>query len=386
MKSIKGINFFVDQYTGVGGIERSVGFFIEQSGDYFDRSVIYTTQSINSKYDVVVISSTKYKFLFIRPLIVFLSFFFFLRLNKGQLLDHLNLSRSLAISAALCFFKIKHTFIPPAVTNYFYKGILSDPLIRKMSAFKRLKKKVIIYPYIVINNFFERIVLKSKYVNVITFSEVVKLGLKLENNSNKIINVNSPGISSDVFYPLDTYQRKKIRDSMGYHDSDFIVIYVGRTSPGKNVTMLFDAFNQCKIKDKQLLIIGGDNDSKFNHHNVKCLKSLNTKQLRGFYNIADVLALPTEFEGFGHVLLESLGCGTPIVGFDTPTNAISEILKDDCFGHSSREVSIQSLIELLLIANKNKASNRSMIASRSLEVFTWGKWKEFFKQNKGENV
>ena len=65
------------------------------------------------------------------------------------------------------------------------------------------------------------------------------------------------------------------------------------------------------------------------------------------YNIVNCLVLPTTHEGFGQVLIESLGCGTPVIGFDTDTNVISEIIDNEIFGLKTSEISLSGLKKVL---------------------------------------
>ena len=101
-------------------------------------------------------------------------------------------------------------------------------------------------------------------------------------------------------------------------DNIFRLGYLGRLSPRKNVESLIYAFHELKdlSKDAELLIIGGGDDKyeEFLKSEVKRL-SLNNVRFTGFLSgkekdeaIASisVLAMPSEFENLGNVILEGL--------------------------------------------------------------------------------
>ncbi len=62
---------------------------------------------------------------------------------------------------------------------------------------------------------------------------------------------------------------------------------------------------------------------------VRFLGYVPDRDLPSYYQAADFFVLPTrELEGFGLVILESLACGTPVLG--TPVGAIPEIIGPFC--------------------------------------------------------
>ena len=63
---------------------------------------------------------------------------------------------------------------------------------------------------------------------------------------------------------------------------------------------------------------------------VSFLLSMPQSELRHLYSSADVLMLTSEREGWPNVVLESLACGTPVVGVDV--GAVGEMLGDQRVG------------------------------------------------------
>lgn len=101
-------------------------------------------------------------------------------------------------------------------------------------------------------------------------------------------------------------------------DNVFRLGYLGRISPRKNVESLIYAFAQLgdEMKDSELLIIGGGDDEyeKFLKSEVERLRLTNVR-FTGFLSgqekdealaSCSVLAMPSEFENLGNVVLEGL--------------------------------------------------------------------------------
>ncbi len=113
-------------------------------------------------------------------------------------------------------------------------------------------------------------------------------------------------------------------------DSDKIILFVGRIDPLKGVDNLIKVLPYLRhIPKLKLMIIGGGEHSQREieqlqrlAHNLEVQNSvaflglIKHEQLPYFYNAADVCVVPSHYESFGLVALESLACGTPVVATD----------------------------------------------------------------------
>ena len=112
--------------------------------------------------------------------------------------------------------------------------------------------------------------------------------------------------------------------------NDKIILFVGRIDPLKGIDKLIQAIPYLRnIQGLKLMVIGGGEQ---NQHEIeqlqKLARSLNIQdsvvflglikheQLPYFYSAADVCVVPSYYESFGLVALESLACGTPVVATD----------------------------------------------------------------------
>ena len=113
-------------------------------------------------------------------------------------------------------------------------------------------------------------------------------------------------------------------------NSDKIILFVGRIDPLKGVDNLIKALRHLwHIPKLKLMIIGGGEHSQHEieqlrklAHSLKVQNSVDFlglikhEKLPYFYNAADACVVPSYYESFGLVALESLACGTPVVATD----------------------------------------------------------------------
>jgi D-inositol-3-phosphate glycosyltransferase len=131
------------------------------------------------------------------------------------------------------------------------------------------------------------------------------------------------GVNLDLFQPID---KETARKELGL-DHQKIILFVGRMDPLKGLENLFMALTYIDgEKPPLLMIVGGDahcqDQMQTLQHMAKDLNiedritfvgSVAQSRLPLFYSASDVCAIPSYYESFGMVALESLACGTPIV-------------------------------------------------------------------------
>lgn len=150
------------------------------------------------------------------------------------------------------------------------------------------------------------------------------------------VEIKSLGIASEKVnaftYWIDLNNFHKIanaKNKLGWNEK-FVILFVGRLIPEKGLDFLLKAV---RIWDKEirLKIIGsGPMENKVQEaisglKNVEYIGSISQRSLPLYYSGSDILIIPsTSEEGFGRVILESLACGTPVIGANR--GAIPEVL------------------------------------------------------------
>ena len=144
--------------------------------------------------------------------------------------------------------------------------------------------------------------------------------------SSEKISVVPCGVNLEQFKALDKVQA---RQYLGF-SNDKIILFVGRIDPLKGIDKLIKALPYLRnIQGLKLLVIGGGEYSQYEieqlrklacnlkiQNSVTFLDLVKHEQLPYFYSAADVFVVPSYYESFGLVALESLACGTPVVATD----------------------------------------------------------------------
>jgi D-inositol-3-phosphate glycosyltransferase len=110
-------------------------------------------------------------------------------------------------------------------------------------------------------------------------------------------------------------------------NGESIIVFVGRIIPLKGIDNMLKAMAYLEGKRRiKLVVIGGDDHSQAEMQRLKNLSrtlridqsviflgSVKQEALPFFYSAADLCVVPSYYESFGLVVLESLACGTPVV-------------------------------------------------------------------------
>lgn len=122
------------------------------------------------------------------------------------------------------------------------------------------------------------------------------------------------------------------REKLGLSAQDNVVLYVGRFDPRKGIETLLQSCATLKAQGREnlkLVLVGGCAEGRLDSREKRRIEYLvealdlteetifagqvDHEQLPFYYSAADVCAIPSHYEPFGLVALESMSCGTPVV-------------------------------------------------------------------------
>jgi glycosyltransferase involved in cell wall biosynthesis len=166
-----------------------------------------------------------------------------------------------------------------------------------------------------------------------------------------------PGVDVERFSPENGVKHiSHIQSAYGVAHDKPIILYVGRLSCAKHIPMLMDAVCELECSGQLVLVGSGPEELRLQAYAKRIglpdrviFAGMQHEMLPGFYAMSRVTVLPTTIESFGQVYLESLACGTPVVGFAGDgrrvLTATQEIVRDGETGAIARTVSARALAE-----------------------------------------
>ena len=199
---------------------------------------------------------------------------------------------------------------------------------------------------------------------VITVSDFIKrrveslLSIQSFNSSTKIHTVHN-GIDLQRFYNATPLSRA----SLGFKESDFIVVYSGRINPDKGVKELIQAFKLLKdCSNIKLMIVGGSffGNEQGNDPFVQSLQEeakelpdvitftgyIPYEQIPSYLKMADVAVVPSMWDDpFPTTILEAMAAGLPLIA--TRSGGITEAC-DRCAIIIEKDSAIEELQSSIL--------------------------------------
>lgn len=204
------------------------------------------------------------------------------------------------------------------------------------------------------------------------------------------IAVLTPGVNLKLFRPIDKPKAKKIIKADLNHK---LILFVGRIAPLKGIDVLLYAIKILIQKNPKMLlclwIVGGNNiNSKRGQPKelrrleevrkllklkayVRFVGKKTAQELPYYYNSAEMVILPSQYESFGMVAAEAFACGVPVIITDTA--GMSDLLNQEhsfMLTSAGNPIRLASKIENLL-ANKKEHQRLSKNVLKKVRSLSW---------------
>ena len=166
-----------------------------------------------------------------------------------------------------------------------------------------------------INGYRENIMLfiGAKYSNLTIVNTNYMKKLMVQKGINNIVVIHN-WVDSQLFKTIKNKEVDKI-----FKKNKFKLLFVGRLVKRKGILELIASLNYIEDLNPQLLVIGaGELSSKIKeierkNERVKLVGLVKHEELPKYYSAANLTIIPSYYEPFGLVPLESLSCGTPVL-------------------------------------------------------------------------
>jgi D-inositol-3-phosphate glycosyltransferase len=210
----------------------------------------------------------------------------------------------------------------------------------------------------------------------------------LYNTDMSKIKIIPPGVDTQRFHPLPV---REARREIGVHESDHMLLFVGRIEPLKGIDTLIRAAAMLykERTDICLTVIGGDtgNGEMDESEEMTRLKELceelgvgnlvtflgakDQDRLQYYYSAAHVLVMPSDYESFGMVALEAMACGTPVIASEV--GGLAFLVQDGLTGFHVPYRDPDDLANKirLLIDNPPLRAEMSAAAIEHAQTYNW---------------
>jgi len=148
-----------------------------------------------------------------------------------------------------------------------------------------------------------------------------------------------------------------------------VLLNVGRVSKEKNI----DAFCELKYPGATKIVVGDGpyrKELERRYPDVHFVGAMTGEKLARYYANADVFVFPSKADTFGVVIIESLACGTPVVGYDVP--GPKDIIENGITGYYGDD--LKSNIDRALRLDRQRVEIRS-------HKWSWKKCWHIFRDN-----
>jgi D-inositol-3-phosphate glycosyltransferase len=203
------------------------------------------------------------------------------------------------------------------------------------------------------------------------------------------ISVVPAGVDTELFHPRD---REQVRRELGLPDLDTpILLFVGRIERLKGIDTLLESVavvsRTCAGRHLKVLIVGGGGQTEEEnaelHRVVELHRELNLEDqvefvgskpqelLPLYYSAADITVMPSHYESFGLVAVESMASGTPVIASNV--GGLSYTVRDGETGFLVREENHFALAEQvhLLLKNPELRLRMGEQAMQHAQQYSW---------------
>lgn len=188
------------------------------------------------------------------------------------------------------------------------------------------------------------------------------------------------GFDTGLFQPRDRHYSRQL---LNIPDNKIVVLFVAHnvSAHPKGFVYLQRALENFDKDDIQLLSVGNSphlpTGKKSNHLSLGSIKSEHFMSI--IYSAADVFVIPSLMDNLPNTAVESICCGTPVVGFGV--GGIPDIVQDGENGYLTEEISVNALkntLEKFFTAPRH--FNRSEIRENAVKKYALANQAKAYKK------
>ena len=224
-----------------------------------------------------------------------------------------------------------------------------------------------------------------------TPAELAQLQWLYQGDPKRIVII-PPGVDLSRFYPIPPDEAKEF---IGVPPCERMLLFVGRIEPLKGLDTLIEAISLMRERGELeklpfcLSVIGGDPEggTEYFDQEMARLQDLRDKYgleelvtflgkrsqdtLPYYYSAAEAVVVPSQYESFGMVALESMACGTPVVA--SQVGGLAYLVQDGITGYTVPASEPGALAERLtaLLRDDGLRHHLGMRAAEFAQQYGW---------------
>lgn len=168
------------------------------------------------------------------------------------------------------------------------------------------------------------------------------------------------GVDSNVFSPRN---KSFSRNLLNLPEEKLVILFVADSIAKfrKGFDFLKRAIQHLEMDNIMLCTVGSKNQEMLPDMEILELGIIHDERLMSaIYSAADVFVIPSVMDNLPNTVLESLMCGTPVIGF--PTGGIPDMIENGKNGLLTEEISVNSLVKALkeFLADPNRFDRKKI--------------------------
>lgn len=225
-----------------------------------------------------------------------------------------------------------------------------------------------------------------------THAERVQM-LMLYKADRRRIEILPPGVDLSRFKPMAMSEAKA---HLGIKPHQRLFVWAGRVEPLKGVDLICRALSILRkatpdmVNNVVVHVVGGDpTDNTPDNQELQRLQELcgelqlaeaihfvgakSQDELLYYYNAAEALIMPSDYESFGMVALEAMACGTPVIASEV--GGLAFLVKDGVTGYHvpTREPAALAERMYALLCDPHKRDEMGFAARETAKQYSWNR-------------
>lgn len=188
--------------------------------------------------------------------------------------------------------------------------------------------------------------------------------LKEAGNTKVFKNIKSSSIANPIDFSFFSPQHKEeLKKLNGIPEQNTVFLFVAQNIDvyRKGFDLLVDAFEKLNNSEITLIMLGEGENCFIPGIDIRHVGPINdNRKLVDYFSSADAFIIPSREDNLPNVMLESLACGTPVIGF--PVGGIKEHVIDFKTGLLADDISSESLASAIdkFCENKQQFSSEEI--------------------------